>query len=134
MTTGPRRRPAALVLAGAVVVGALLLVGAAMQGALVYYRTPAEVLQEGPGAGSTRMAGTVVPGTVRQVGDRIEFSLSEGGARLHVNAHGAVPASFREGGHVVVDGALRADGLFWAGKVVVQHSNEYRARPAAGSP
>jgi cytochrome c-type biogenesis protein CcmE len=124
-----RRRVARLVLGGCVLAGLLLAVGAALQGTLMYSRTPGQLAATPPAAGATvRVSGTVVPGTLSESGGGARFVLSGGGARLAVRALEAPPGTFRTGQDAVVEGTLAADGSFVARTVIAKHSNTYRAR------
>ncbi|MEO1481963.1 MAG: cytochrome c maturation protein CcmE [Myxococcota bacterium] len=101
---------------------------------LVYYWEPQELLAKGDdGIGKpVRLGGVVKTGSVdydEQSLD-LEFKVGiapdEGGPTVLVNATGAPPQMFREGIGVVVEG--KYDGTtFNADRVLVKHSNEYRA-------
>jgi cytochrome c-type biogenesis protein CcmE len=107
-------------------------VGAALEGTLVYAKTPAELRSDPHSVGlHTRVEGTVVPGSLHEGKGTADFVLSEGGASLRVEATQAPPGAFREGQDAVVEGSLGTDGTFVADAVVAKHGNVYRA-PAAG--
>ncbi|MEM6730066.1 MAG: cytochrome c maturation protein CcmE [Myxococcota bacterium] len=101
---------------------------------LVYYWEPDELLERGEeGIGKpVRLGGVVKNGTVKfdeQTLDlrfNVGISPETGGPTVTVNATGAPPQMFREGIGVVVEG--KYDGkIFAADRVLVKHSNEYRA-------
>jgi cytochrome c-type biogenesis protein CcmE len=46
---------------------------------------------------------------------------------VQAHAKGAPPQMFREGIGVVVEGELASNGVFECDRVMVKHSNEYRA-------
>jgi cytochrome c-type biogenesis protein CcmE len=118
---------------GAVTLALVLGVGAALEGTLVYAKTPAELRSDPHSVGlHTRVEGTVVPGSLTQGNGTARFVLSEGGASVPVDAQQAPPGSFRAGQDAVVEGTLGADGVFVADAVVAKHGNVYRA-PAAGA-
>lgn len=100
---------------------------------LVYYKTPTEIL----GSGSSlvgqrlRLGGLVAPGTVRAVGQRVDFVVFDGTTRMSVEATDGVPSLFRAGQGVVVEGFYGRDGTFHADTVLVKHSDSYRP-PAPG--
>ncbi|MCK6506111.1 cytochrome c maturation protein CcmE [Myxococcota bacterium] len=102
---------------------------------LVYFWTPAQLHQNSDKAvGATiRLGGVVQAGTVDwQQGDQLlTFTVGEQtvdtATPVVVKAKGAPPQMFREGIGVVVEGTMRKDGVFAADKVMVKHSNEYRA-------
>ena len=123
---GPRR--GRWILGGAAGGAALLCVGAALQGTLVYARTPAELRADPRAVGEhVRVEGTVVPGTLTEGAGNAAFVLRGGGAQLDVRASQAPPGAFREGQDAVVEGHLDAAGVFLADQVVAKHSNVYRA-------
>ncbi|MEV4754246.1 cytochrome c maturation protein CcmE [Micromonospora sp. NPDC049559] len=124
---------ARLTLATAVLAGTGLLAYGGLRGTLTYYRTPAEVRAD-PEArhATTRLAGAVVPGSVRHEGAQTVFRLAAGGEQITVRQHGAPPETFREGQDAVVEGVLGADGVFRSERLLVRHGNEYR--PAGPTP
>jgi cytochrome c-type biogenesis protein CcmE len=122
------------VLSLAVIVGALVWVAAkGLTNSLVYYKTPTEVI----GAGNAdvgqrmRLGGYVVPGSVQDRGPSISFVVTDFTTRVTVIDTGSVPALFRAGQGVVVEGAMGADGAFHADTVLVKHNGVYRP-PAPG--
>jgi cytochrome c-type biogenesis protein CcmE len=94
---------------------------------LIYYRTPTELLGEGREAigQSTRLGGYVLPGSVRHDGDAVLFVVSDETTRMSVVATGSIPALFKEGQGVVLEGHLGGDGKFHADTVLVKHSGVY---------
>jgi cytochrome c-type biogenesis protein CcmE len=104
-----------------------------LSGNLVYYRTPTELLREGPGAVGerVRLGGLVVPGSVVERGRVVRFLVTDRTTRMTVVATAGVPALFRDGKGVVVEGALGRDGAFHADTVLVRHADSYRP-PAPG--
>jgi len=97
---------------------------------LVYYWGPTELRAAGPKAvgASIRLGGQVAPGSVvYREGSELEFDVVDGGARVHVRSTGVPPQMFREGIGVVVEGTLTPAGQFQCNRLMVSHSNEYRA-------
>ncbi len=97
---------------------------------LVYYWSPTQVVEHGPDPEATvRLGGQVEPGTVDfNLDDNVlEFMITDGTSSVPVTCSGAPPQMFREGIGVVVEGALHSDGVFHTSRVMVKHSNEYRA-------
>lgn len=101
---------------------------------LVYYWEPQELLSKGEdGVGKpVRLGGVVKNDSVKFDEESLDLRFAvgiapeEGGPTVLVNATGAPPQMFREGIGVVVEG--RYDGeTFNADRVLVKHSNEYRA-------
>jgi cytochrome c-type biogenesis protein CcmE len=113
----------------ALLLAAVALVGAA-RGSMTYYQEPSE-LMESPAGDEVRVGGLVVRGSLRSDGTGVEFVLTDGVTDLPVTYAGHPTSSFREGQGAVVEG--RYDGSrLRATRVLVQHSNEYRA-PADGA-
>jgi cytochrome c-type biogenesis protein CcmE len=98
---------------------------------IVYYWGPTEVLQAGDEAhGATiRLGGQVVPGSLLwdPATQDLHFSVSDGANTIAVHASGAPPEMFREGIGVLVEGTMGNAGVFEGSRLLVKHSNEYRA-------
>ena len=84
----------------------------------------------------TRLGGLVKPGSVRWAPEQssLSFEVTDGKNTVAVQATGAPPQMFREGIGVVVEGRLQADGQFRSDRLMVKHSNEYRAPTDGGMP
>ncbi|MFH1468256.1 MAG: cytochrome c maturation protein CcmE [Pseudomonadota bacterium] len=131
MTPRAQRR---LMLAGALVV-ILVAFGVLASGALtrnlVPYHDPSSVLAAGPAAiGPTlRLGGQVAAGTLHfdEATHILTFSLTDDHSTIPVETEGAPPDMFREGIGALVEGKLGADGVFHGARILVKHSNEYRA-------
>ena len=124
--------------------GALLVAGIAfaviaasgINNNLVYYWTPKDLHQAGDKAyGATiRLGGMVVPGSVHTPqGSSLEFDVKDASDIVHVKSSGAPPQMFRENIGVVVEGTMVNGGYFKSDRLMVSHSNEYRA-PKNGHP
>jgi cytochrome c-type biogenesis protein CcmE len=130
----PRRRPwGILVLVAVVVAVVAYLAFSSIGNALVYYRTPSELLARGDAAvGETmRLGGQVLPGSVSGPATDLTFVLSDGDAEVTVHSQVAPTRSFREGSGAVVEGRLGANGVFEADQGIVKHDENYEA-PAPG--
>lgn len=94
---------------------------------LVYYKTPDEVLND-PGitaADRFRLGGQVVPGSIVDTGDGVEFALTDGKQTIEVSHRGAPQQLFQEGIGVVVEGSW--DGrLFSSDSMIIKHDEQYR--------
>lgn len=105
---------------------------------LVYFLTPAELLERGERAYDTpvRLGGQVEPGTVVWDADALDlrFQLTDGGTSIAIHSRGAPPQMFRDGIGVVVEGRLSRSGVFESTNLMVKHSNEYRAPPEGHAP
>jgi cytochrome c-type biogenesis protein CcmE len=131
--TAPGARNNRWFLVGALAVAGLafLLITAGGIGSnLVYYWGPTEVMAAGPKAvGATiRLGGLVAPGSVQQgQGSGLQFDVTDGKHKVHVKSQGVPPQMFRERIGVVVEGTMTRDGYFDCHRLMVSHSNEYRA-------
>ena len=128
----PRRRRMFLV-------GSLLVCGGALSvfsfgnigENLVYYWDPSQLLAAGEtGIGATvRLGGVVEPGSMDWKPDesQLRFVVTDGKQRVSVHSEGAPPQMFREGIGVVVEGTMTQASVFESRRLMVKHSNEYRA-------
>jgi cytochrome c-type biogenesis protein CcmE len=120
-------------------VGALAVAGAALAFIsfgnigenLVYYWDPGQLIAAGDKSiGATiRLGGVVKKDTIDWDPDRSElaFTVSDGVAEVNVHCTGAPPQMFREGIGVVVEGTMTKAGIFESSRLMVKHSNEYKA-------
>jgi cytochrome c-type biogenesis protein CcmE len=133
----PRRRPwGILVLIGVVAVVVGYLAFSSVGNALVYYLTPAELLERGEAAiGDTvRLGGQVEAGSVSGPATDLRFVLTDGEASIPVHSTVAPTRSFREGSGAVVEGSLGPDGVFEATQVIVKHDENYVAPEPGQQP
>ena len=97
---------------------------------LVYYYSPSEILaQDNVVGAAVRLGGLVAADSVITGADGLdlEFMVTDGDSTVPVVARTVPPAMFREGIGVVLEGNLRADGVFETNRLMVKHDNEYRA-------
>ncbi|MHB8960885.1 MAG: cytochrome c maturation protein CcmE [Candidatus Limnocylindrales bacterium] len=114
----------------------VVLVGVGLSSAVVYYRTPTELLAS-PTFTATRLYGLVVPGSVRvdEAARRLTFRVTDGSASVAVESTALPTALFRDGVGVVLEGRLASGGVFVADAVLVKHSEVYQAlRPGQTVP
>jgi cytochrome c-type biogenesis protein CcmE len=118
------------------IVGSLAWVGTrALSGNLVYYVTPTELLEQQPAPGARlRLGGQVVPGSVHDLADGVDFVVTDGVTRMTVVHGGATPTLFRTGIGVVLEGSYGADGAFHSDTMLVKHGEEYRPPEAGHTP
>lgn len=133
-----RRRPrsATLVGLGLVVAALAALVGISLTSALVYYLTPTELASRQP-AGTVRLYGIVVPGSVtwRSASRTLSFEVTDGTTSVEVTSQALPTALFRDGVAVVLVGRRTADGTFSADELLVKHSEVYQPlQPGATIP
>jgi cytochrome c-type biogenesis protein CcmE len=136
-TLPPRRRPwGILVLVAVVLVVIAYLAFSSVGNALVYYRTPSELLERGDAAidETMRLGGLVEEGSVSGPATDLTFVLTDGEAKVTVHSTVAPTRSFREGSGAVVEGRLRPDGVFEASQVIVKHDENYEVPPSGALP
>lgn len=138
MTPQTQRR---LYLVGALVVagGALAFISFGNVGEnLVYYWDPSQLVAAGDdGIGATvRLGGQVKAGTLdwKPEQNQLNFQVTDGKQTVTVHATSAPPQMFREGIGVVVEGEMTRAGVFEADRLMVKHSNEYRAPKEGVAP
>ncbi|HEV7920894.1 MAG TPA: cytochrome c maturation protein CcmE [Thermoanaerobaculia bacterium] len=134
------RRRTRWFMAGAILVAATAFVVIAAGGInknLVYYWTPSDLHAAGDKAyGATiRLGGMVAKGSVRNYrgASGLEFDVKDATGIVHVKSSGVPPQMFRENVGVVVEGTMTRGGYFECNRLMVSHSNEYRA-PTKGHP
>lgn len=102
---------------------------------LVYYWTPTDLTANGSKAyGATiRLGGMVTKGSIRKTPgvSGVEFDVHDAARTVHVKSNGVPPQMFRENIGVVVEGTMVNGGYFQCNRLMVSHSNEYRA-PKSG--
>jgi len=114
--------------------GFAVIAGTGISKNLVYYWSPTDITHAGDKAyGATiRLGGLVSPGSVHmEKGSRLDFDVTDQHTTIHVKSTGVPPQMFREGIGVVVEGTMSRGGYFQSDRLMVSHSNEYRA-PKAG--
>lgn len=109
----------------AVALGAVAYSG--IRSAAVYYLTPSEFAGRADlRDAQVRLAGRVVPGTVRRVDGRVVgFRITDGAAALDVHYDGPLPDLFAENRDVLVEGRLAGESLR-ATRVMTTHPTEYK--------
>jgi cytochrome c-type biogenesis protein CcmE len=118
------------------IAGSLAWVGTrALSGNLVYYVTPTELLEQQPPPGEQlRLGGQVVPGSVHDIADGVNFVVTDGTTRMTVVHAGGTPALFRTGIGVVLEGTYGPDGAFHSDNMLVKHGEEYRPPEPGETP
>ncbi len=82
-----------------------------------------------------RVAGNVVPGSIKRQGSRVEFSLTEGGKVLPVVYTGteAPPDTFKDDAQALADGTMGRDGVFHAKQLQAKCASKYAPQQQAPS-
>jgi len=130
--TPNKQRLLAGVAALTVSAGALaFLVWGNLEENVAYYWSPTELVEHGYKAleATVRLGGLVVPASVdwKPEAQQLAFQITDGTQTIPVQCTGAPPQMFREGIGVVVEGQMQHNGVFRTDRVMVKHSNEYRA-------
>ena len=101
-----------------------------------YYVTIAELKQD-PDAGNKRIrvAGDVVPGTIKRSGTTVEFVLNEAGNTLPVIYKGteAPPDTFKDDSQALVEGKIGKDGVFRATHLQAKCASKYEKKEGEGT-
>ena len=98
---------------------------------LVYFWEPTQLVEAGDKAygAQIRLGGLVKEGSLQWDEGRQELRMvvTDGQHEVPVHATGAPPQMLREGIGVVVEGTMVRGGTFETDRLMVKHSNEYRA-------
>ncbi len=125
------KRKSRLIWLGVMVAGlgvASTLVLYALRSNINLYFTPSQVdivaMQKLP---QFRMGGLVQKGTVKhdEKGLGVQFQLTDYSSAIWVRYSGVLPALFREGQGLVVQGKLNSRGEFEANQVLAKHDEKY---------
>ncbi len=83
-----------------------------------------------------RVAGNVVPGSIKRQGSRLEFALAEESNTLPVIYTGseAPPDTFTDNSQALAEGRFGRDGVFHATNLQAKCASKYAPRPGAGQP
>lgn len=125
----------------AAAIGALLVGGLTRN--VVYFRTVSEAVdsRDADGTDRLRVAGAVVPGSVRTAGDAVVFDLTDGQATVRIQHHGDPPELFEDGAPVISEGRWTG-AEFASDRLMIKHGSEYappevddaKAASGSGSP
>ena len=129
------RRLALIAVALGVVAAAVGLALYALNGSIVFFYSPSEVLQKNVQAGARlRVGGLVEPGSVtKTANDKLDFSITDGANQVKVSYEGSPPDLFREGRDVVAEGVLEAPGRLRAETILAKHDERYMPREVVES-
>jgi len=115
--------------------GFLLAVGIKGSGGFAYYVTVSEFMAHGARGGDNfRINGKVTEGSIDRLptGQDVTFVMNDGAVSLPVRYHGIIPDTFVDRADVVVEGALRPDGVFEATTLLAKCPSKYEAAQKAG--
>jgi cytochrome c-type biogenesis protein CcmE len=119
------------VVAALVVVAAILSIG----DNITYYYFPNEAI-ENRGQLSDgerfRLAGTVVPGSIAEEGDELEFVVTDGSATIDVRLTDLPPPLFRDDVPVLIEGSWQGD-IFVGDTALIRHDENYEIPSEGGA-
>lgn len=121
-----QRRIQVLALAAVALVVATGLIGYAMRDGINYFRSPSQVVETPPPPSEVfRIGGLVEDGSlVRDQGETVHFSVTDGGATVPVTFAGVLPDLFEENQGMVGTGRF-VDGVFEASEILAKHDETY---------
>jgi len=125
-----RRRRAifAASLCGAAVV-AIIVLAVVLSENVEYFRTVSEAVsaRKSDGTKQLRMAGAVVPGTIRATHNGVRFRVTDGRTTAQVVQDGDPPSLFKDGAPVVCEGhwAKTAGPVFDSDRILIKHGDDY---------
>ena len=100
-----------------------------------YYVTIKELRAMGDSVYSKRLrvAGSVVPGSIKRQGTRVEFNLNEEGRILPVVYTGteAPPDTFKDDSQALAEGKFGRDGVFHAQQLQAKCASKYQRAPGS---
>lgn len=103
-----------------------------------YYQTVSELYamaaQDGLEGKRLKVAGDVVPGSIVENEDSVDFVISQEDQTLAVRyvGKGAIPDTFRDRAEAVVDGEYAGDGVFIATAMQAKCASKYESEMEAG--
>ncbi|GAA6178954.1 MULTISPECIES: cytochrome c maturation protein CcmE [unclassified Shimia] len=121
-----QRRVQIIVLTFAALVVSVSLIGIAFKDGINYFRSPSQVMEEPPAASEVfRIGGLVEEGTlVREEGETVRFSVTDGGASVPVTFTGILPDLFKENEGMIGTGSY-VGGVFVASEILAKHDETY---------
>jgi cytochrome c-type biogenesis protein CcmE len=120
---------------GGVIAVVLVLTAASLSNNLTYYLYPTEAIDqrpEFPDGERFRLAGLVMEDSLEDLGDHLEFMVTDGGADVTVELTGTPPPLFSEGVPVLVEGAWSGD-VFAADSALIRHDENYEIPEEGGA-
>lgn len=121
-----QRRIQLIAVAIVALIGSTALIGYGMRDGINFFRTPSEVAAAPPAASETfRIGGLVEEGTLKRgQGERISFSVTDGGASVPAVYTGVLPDLFGENEGMVGTGNM-VNGVFQATEILARHDETY---------
>src|SRR5947209_17175121 len=105
-----------------------------------YYVTIKELRGMGDGAYTKRLrvAGNVLPGSIKRSGTNVNFALTENDQVLNVVYNGTEPPpdTFKDNAQALAEGSFGRDGVFYAKQIQAKCASKYapqQGKPASGT-
>ncbi len=96
-----------------------------IEDSIVYFYSPSDIKANPPPANKfIRAGGLVMEGSVRIMGEKVEFIITDGNAQIIVQYVGALPSLFRAGQGVISEGTF-SNGTIKAVKILAKHDEKY---------
>jgi cytochrome c-type biogenesis protein CcmE len=132
--TRKQKRLAIILGIGVVLAAATGLILTALKDQIVFFRSPTDVATGKVRTGeSFRLGGLVETGSVvREAGQKVRFTVTDGPNKVQVSYAGLLPDLFREGQGVVTEGKLEG-GVFAATNVLAKHDENYMPREVSAA-
>jgi cytochrome c-type biogenesis protein CcmE len=97
---------------------------------VVYYKTVSEAVhsRESLGTSRFRIAGAVVPGTIRNGAHTVRFEITDGKKTVNVIHDGDEPVLFKNGAPVLCEGRWSASNTnvhFDSDRILIKHGSDY---------
>jgi cytochrome c-type biogenesis protein CcmE len=125
-----KRRRRSLIAIGVCIAAivAIVVLAVVLSENVVYFRTVSEAVQQRASQGDARfrMAGKVVPGTVKETTSGVRFEVTDGKATAEVLHHGDPPELFKEGAPIVCEGHWGRAAVFDSDRILIRHGNDYK--------
>lgn len=118
---------AAAAVCGVVVVVAIVLL-VVLADNVVFYRTVSEAVRDRANQGTTRfrIAGAVVPGSVKETNVGVDFTVTDGKKTVKVVHEGDPPELFKAKAPVVCEGHWGKGLVFDSDRILIKHGSNYQ--------
>lgn len=103
----------------------VMLILSALKENIVFFYSPSEIIAKQPTPNQRiRVGGLVVDGSIKQVGNRLEFVVTDNVHSIRIGYEGIPPGLFREGQGMVAEGYLK-EGRLIATNLLAKHDENY---------
>ncbi len=107
----------------------------ALRQQIIFFRTPADLVEMHIAPGTRiRLGGLVEKGSIERNGaTKVKFTVTDTVKTLPVTYEGLLPDLFREGQGVIAEGSVGPDGVFVADTILAKHDENYMPKDVADS-